>query len=130
MTGDYFAYFTAQRSGWNKQMMFPLLALFRDGEATQQFLSFYALAFMLILIWSFRKIPLSLQVMAWLMILLPLSGGRVDAITRYIACAFPFMLIFGKILACVRYRGILIAVLLCLHAWTFWYWVTADPFSY
>lgn len=129
MTGDFFAFATAQK-GWNKSPMFPLLALFRSGDWHEQFYSIYTILGMIAALLLRKRLPLSLHVFIWINILLPLSAGSVASMPRYISGLFPYFLFLGDWLGTKKYRYPVIGILLLLQLWTFYFWVIADRFSY
>jgi len=129
MTDHYFAYVKAQ-AGWYKEFMFPFLGLFRRGDLATQFNSVYTIVFMLMAIVMAKKIPLSLNILIWVSILLPMTSGSVACMPRYISAIFPFTIYMASFFV-DRKRGILILpVLLLLQLLTFYPWLISDPFSY
>ncbi|MEJ2595552.1 MAG: hypothetical protein P8100_10615, partial [bacterium] len=57
MTGEFFAFSIAQE-GWYREPRFPFLSLFREGNLANQFDSVYAIAFMILAIIGWKKLPL------------------------------------------------------------------------
>lgn len=129
-TGYPFAYSIAQKGGWYREMMFPLLGLFRSGQAHVQFNSCYAILFMIIGIIAWKKLPLSFNLIIWMNILLPLSAGTSEGMPRYISIIFPLFFLFGYWLRNVRWKFALIPLLIGLQLFTFYFWLVSDSFSY
>lgn len=130
MTGEYFAFSKAQ-AGWRKTFMFPLLALFREGDWRMQFNSIYTLLAMILAIALRKRLPLSLQVLVWVGLLLPMAAGSVVSMPRYISVLFPlFVVPLGTLYAKFRWAIGLLLVVWLLHLWTFHFWLTGDWFSY
>jgi hypothetical protein len=129
MTNEYFAFSLAQ-AGWYREFMFPLLSLFRRGDYATQFNSVYIIIFMLISIFSFKKFPLSLNVLIWVCILLPLCSGSVLSIQRYISIIFPLMVMFGNYFQLFRIRNWLLIGVLIFHFGSFYFWVISSQLSF
>ncbi len=87
-TGDAFSFANAQNA-WYKKTMFPLFALFSVGFWQNQFNSVYCVLVILFAIKSWKKLPISFNILVWISILLPLSAGSTTSMTRYIAVIFP-----------------------------------------
>ena len=60
MTGEFFAFSIAQ-AGWYREPTIPILAFFRRGDFATQFNSVYTIVFILYAIWSYKKLPFSLN---------------------------------------------------------------------
>ena len=129
-TGDAFAYSTAQQKGWNREFMFPLMALFRMGGPTGQFNSCYAIIFILIGIFVWKKLPLSFNLIIWLTIFLPMMSGNVEGFPRYITTAFPLFFLAGRATFNWSWKYALLGIALPLQLFTFYFWLTYSPFSY
>lgn len=129
MTGEYFAFSKAQ-SGWRKTFMFPLLALFREGNWRMQFHSVYTLLAMATVISLRNKLPLSLQILVWLGLILPMSAGSMVSMPRYISVLFPlfFLPINGVKMSRFIHLGLL--GLWILQLLVFQFWLRGDTFSY
>ena len=125
----FFAFSVAQQ-GWYRDFMFPLLALFREGNVANQFNSIYTIAFILIAIFSWKKLPLSLNILIWLGLLLPLTSGSVQSMPRFISIIFPFTLIIGSWFYPSKKRYLLLTGLGLLQLLTFYFWLTGLPISY
>lgn len=129
-TGYPFAYSIAQKGGWYREMMFPLAGLFRSGAMHVQFNSWYAIVFMLIAIFAWKKLPLSFNLIIWLNILLPLSAGTSEGMPRYISIVFPLFFLFAYWLKDVKWKFALIPVLIGLQLFTFYFWLVSSSFSF
>ena len=129
MTDYYFAFIKAQ-AGWYKEFMFPFLGLFRRGDLATQFNSVYTIICMLLAIFMVKKLPLSLNVLIWISILLPMTSGSVACMPRYISTIFPFTIYVASFFVNSK-RGLLILpVLFLLQLLTFYPWLFSNPFSY
>jgi len=129
MTGYYFAFIKAQ-SGWYKEFMFPLLALFRRSDISTQFNSVYTIVFMLICIIAWKKLPLSMNVLIWINILLPMTSGSVACMPRYLSVVFPVTVLFGSYFNKYKWRYLFLITLFCLQLVTFYPWLISHPFSF
>ena len=130
MTGDYFAFATAQK-GWNKKFsIIPFTTLFSSGEWRQQVLSIYTVLFMFFAAISVKRFPFSFHVLIWICLLLPLMAGSVQSMPRYISAIFPFSLLLGKYISNYRLRNIVVLILLAGQLWSFYFWITEDPLAY
>ena len=129
MTNFYLAFVKAQ-AGWYKEFMFPLLALFRRGDIATQFNSVYTILFMLLAIFLCKRLPLSLNVLIWISILLPMTSGSVACMPRYISAIFPFSIYLASLFIDKK-RGVLILpAFLLLQLLTFYPWIISHPFSF
>lgn len=129
MTGEFFAFSIAQ-AGWYREFMFPLLALFREGNLANQFNSFYTILFILIAAFSWKKFPLSLNILIWLSLLLPLTSGSVQSMPRFISLIFPFSILIGSWIYQWKYRAIALSTLFLLQLFTYYFWLTDMPISF
>jgi Gpi18-like mannosyltransferase len=129
MTGHYFAFVQAQY-GWYKEFMFPFLAFFRQGDFPTQFNSIYVIVVILFCAFIWRKLPLSLNLLIWISILLPMASGSVACMPRYISVLFPITICLAGLLPKNNFRIVSLAVLFCLQLLTFYPWLFMDPFSY
>ena len=128
MTGMYFA-FSAAQAGWYRESMAPFLSLFRSGDLASQFNSIYVLVYLVTIILFRKKFPLSLNVLLWISIILPLCSGSTIAIQRYIVPIFPFTIILADLLEKIPMRKIMFASLVVLHFVTFYLWIISHPLS-
>lgn len=129
-TGEPFAYSIALQGGWYRKMMFPLAGLFRSGDFVSQFNSWYAIMFMIIAVFAWKRFSLSFNLIIWLNILLPLSSGSTISMARYIIIIFPLFFIFGFWLKDVQWKIALIPLFLGLQLYTFYFWLISHSFSY
>ncbi|MGB5030557.1 MAG: hypothetical protein WBO76_00515 [Saprospiraceae bacterium] len=129
MTGQYFAFSIAQ-IGWYKKLTFPLLSFFRSGDFQSQFNSMYTLVVCIISIFSFKKISLSLNVLIWLSLLIPLSSGSMISMQRYISVIFPITILVSSYFYQFKFKYAVVAILFALHLFVFSYWLNSNPFSY
>lgn len=128
MTGMYFA-FSAAQEGWYRQSMWPFLSLFRSGDLASQFNSIYVLVYVLVIFLFRKKFPLSLNVLMWVCIILPLCSGSTIAIQRYIVPIFPFTVIICDALQRIKWRPVLWSGLVVLHLVAFYLWLICHPLS-
>lgn len=129
MTGYYFAFSIAQ-TGWYREFMFPILSFFRKGDFATQFNSFYSILAILLSIFTWKKFPLSLNILIWTSLLLPLCSGSVTSMQRFISVIFPLSIIIGDWFYSIRYKYQIIGVLFSLHIFVFYYWLISDAFSF
>ncbi|MCX6247980.1 MAG: hypothetical protein NTW10_09615 [Bacteroidetes bacterium] len=129
MTNEYFAFSIAQ-AGWYRRFMFPLLAFFRQGNFATQFNSVYGIAMMIIAILAWKRFPLSLNLLIWISLIIPLCSGSVTSIQRFISVIFPLTIFFGSWMYKFRGRNWILAGLFGLQLFAFYFWLIQDPFSY
>ncbi len=129
MTGFYLAFIKAQ-AGWYKQFMFPLLSLFRRSDFTTQFNSVYIIVVMILLIIYRKKFTLSMNLLIWINILLPMTSGSVACMPRYVSIIFPISIILGTYFIKINHYYLLLLGVFCLQLITFYPWLISHPFSY
>jgi hypothetical protein len=129
MTNFYFAYVKAQE-GWFKEFMFPLKAMFRDAVLWSQFNSFYTLLAFIVSIFLLKKLPLSLNLLIWLSLLLPLSSGSVVSLPRFISVLFPITILLSQRLTENRFYPFVVVILFGLQLWSFYPWIYSEALSY
>lgn len=129
-TGFPDAYSIAQQGGWYRELMFPLAGLFRSGDFVSQFNSWYAILFMIIAFFTWKKLPLSFNLIIWLSILLPLSAGTSVAMTRYTSIIFPLFFMFAFWLRNVKWKMNLVPVFIAVQLFVFYFWLMSDKFSH
>jgi hypothetical protein len=129
MTGEFFAFSIAQQ-GWYREFMFPLLALFREGNLANQFNSVYTILFILIAAFSWKKFPLSLNILIWLSLLLPLTSGSVQSMPRFISLIFPFSMLIGSWIYNWKWHNFALSALFLLQLFTYYFWLTDMPISF
>lgn len=128
MTGYYFAFSIAQ-AGWYREFMFPLFAFFRRGDFATQFNSFYTILVIVLSAMMWKKLPLSLNLLVWTSLLLPLCSGSMTSMPRFISVIFPLIIIYGGWFYATRFRYAMLVVLFALQLWTFYYWLIGDAFG-
>jgi hypothetical protein len=128
MTGYFFAFSIAQ-AGWYRRFMWPFMSFFRRGDFTTQFNSVYTLIFILLAVISWKKFPLSLNILVWTSLLLPLFSGSVTSMPRFISVIFPFTLIIGEWLYKSKWRYYFLSVLFLCQLLVFYFWLIGNPFS-
>ena len=129
MTGHYFAFGAAQ-NGWGKSSTFPLFALFKQGNISYQLNSWYTIFALLCLIFYWRKLPLSLALLVLISILLPLAGGSVYGMFRYVSVLFPLFLCWSDTIYAIRHRFKIVAFLLLWQLWIYIFWLENHPIGY
>lgn len=129
MTGYYFAFSIAQ-DGWYREFMFPFLSFFRTGELASQFNSVYTILVMLFAVFIRKKMTLSLNVLIWMSLLLPLTSGSVISMQRYIVMIFPLFLIIGAYFYTSPRKFVVLGALFLLQLVSFYFWIANHPFSY
>jgi len=129
ITGEYFA-FTIAQTGWYKEYMFPLFAFFRRGDFMTQFFSYYTIIFIVIAIFSRKKFPLSMNILIWVLLVLPLCAGSVTSMPRFISLIFPFSIIIGSWIYKIRYRYLVLISLFSLQLITYYFWLVGDSLSF
>jgi len=130
MTGDFFAYKTAQ-AGWCRETVLPWTPLIRSSNWMDYFNSGYFLFFSFIALYNLRKIPLSFSALIWINLFLPLIANSITS-PRFISVVFVFSFLFGKMIykTNVVLRTILFVVLFLLQLITFKFWLGGSVFSY
>lgn len=128
MTGYYFAFSIAQQ-GWYREFMLPFMSFFRRGDFTTQFNSVYSLIFIAMAIFSWKKFPLSLNIVIWTGLLLPLFSGSVTSMPRFISVIFPFTMLIGAWLYTSRLKYYFLGLFVALQFWVFYFWLSRHPFS-
>lgn len=129
MTGDFFAFSTAQ-SGWDRNNMFPLLALFRKGDLQNQFHSIYVCVVLLFTVVNYKKISGYYHVLILTTILLPLSRGSMNGIPRYISILLPIYFILSQYLEKFKFKNTILILFYLLQLCNLYFWLGNAPFSY
>lgn len=129
MTGQYFAFSIAQ-IGWYKKLTFPLLSFCRSCNFQSQFNSFYTLAVFILSIYCFKRFSLSLNVLIWLSLLIPLSSGSMVSMQRYISVIFPIIILISTYFYSFKFKYAIVALFFVLHLFVFTYWLNSNPFSF
>jgi hypothetical protein len=128
MTG-YFNAFSIAQAGWNREFMWPFMSFLRMGDITTQFNSVYTLLFIALAVIAWKKFPLSLNILVWTGLLLPLFSGSVTSMPRFISVIFPFVFLFGDWMYNLRARYYVIGSLAILQFVVFYFWLIGHPFS-
>lgn len=129
MTGDPFAYSTAQKAGWYREFTIPFFALFNHGSFTVQFNSIYAI-FIMVIAFAYRKnFTPTLNLIIWISLLLPLAAGTPVAMTRYVSIIFPLFFIYANWVKKINYHIFFFVTAFILQLWTFYFWLISDSFS-
>lgn len=129
LTGHFFAFSIAQR-GWYREFMFPLLAFFRKGDIVTQFNSVFTILVIIYAVLIRKKLPLSMNVLIWISILLPLCSGSVMSMTRFVSVLFPIFAIISTQIYNNAYRSLILIGIVVLHFWSFYAWVVGDPIAF
>jgi hypothetical protein len=103
--GAYTAYFMTQHYGWDHSLSNPLVllitALQHPRTATPYDWNFYALNmfstlfFLCLLVPVFRKLPAIYGITMLAFMILPLTTGKMDSVTRYYLALFPAYMILA-----------------------------------
>ena len=130
MTGDFFALKTAQ-IGWCRWTTAPWQAILNSHTWQDYFKIGYLLMFIGISIVIFKKLPLSLNLLIWISLLIPLFYNTLT-VPRYIAVVFVFFMLFGSLMDKLKNKwNLAIVVLLFLfQLWTFSFWLISDELSF
>lgn len=130
MTGDFFAFQTAQQ-GWCNYTTWPWTPLLRMQSWQEYFKFGYLAAFGLVSIVLWRRIPLSMHALIWINLLLPLTSNMIT-LPRFISCIFIFPLLSGDWTAGWKWplRLALALVLFAGQLLTFTYWLSSSEFAY
>jgi len=130
MTGDFFALKTAQ-IGWCRWTTAPWQPILNSHTWQDYFKIGYLLMFIGVSIVFFKKLPLSLNLLIWISLLIPLFYNTLT-VPRYIAVVFVFFMIFGSLMDKLKNKwNVAIVVLLFLfQLWTFSFWLISDELSF
>lgn len=128
-TAFLFAFIIAQK-GWNRELSFPLLSFFNSESEVMQINSMFTIIIIIYAIIIRKKLPLSLTVLIWISLMLPLFSGSVMSMTRFVSVIFPLFLIFSKSLYQYKYKLPLLIILLIFHFLSFYTWVIGHSISY
>ena len=129
MTGFYFAFSIAQ-DGWYREFMFPILSFFRSGDFATQFNSIYTILIIVFAICFRKRLPISLNVLVFFSLLLPLCSGSIISMPRFISVIFPLFLIISLQANLLKIKYIILILILLLHFTTFYWWITNNPISF
>lgn len=130
MTGDFFAYKTAQ-AGWCRETVPPWVPILRSNNWIDYFNSVYLILFMFISIIYYKRLPFSFSVLIWISLLLPLTANSITS-PRFISVVFVFTYLFGILLSKINKTAqvIVYIILLILHLYTFKFWLLESRFSF
>lgn len=129
MTGDYFAFNSAQE-GWAKKDMWPWQALFGRGDFATQFNSIFVCIVLLFFGFTFKRYRLSFILLILFTILMPLSKGSAASMPRYISILFPLFIVANQYLYNLKYKYFVLGVFCVLQLNNLYYWYNYHPFSY
>jgi hypothetical protein len=103
--GDFFATFHASKWGWGRQLSSPLRLLVYSlrhpiwGQPLNW--NFWTLnivatfAFLAVIVWAFRRLPLVYALYTAVTVLLPLSSASLNSIARYDLLVFPAFILLA-----------------------------------
>lgn len=129
VTGYFFAFAIAQ-VGWFKTPGSPLAPLFRGQGFVYDFNSVYAIVALVLAVLLSKKMPLSLSVLVWVSILMPLISGSVISIPRYISVVFPLFIFLSSHMYRLKIRNFLLVVVLILQLVSLYPWIKLYPLGY
>ncbi len=129
MTGYYFAFSQAQQ-GWGKEFMFPLFALFKQGNLNYQVTSVYVVLVSIFIFVYRKRFSFSFMVMVLINILLPLSAGSTNSMIRYLSIVFPLFIVLSDVLYGVKYKKAMLTIILILHGLSFYIWLIDYPLGF
>lgn len=132
LTGDFFAFKTAQK-GWCKDgEIFFWNTLLKSNNLNEIYNSAYTTLVLLFLTLLFYKLPLSLTILSFIGILMPLVAGTSVSMHRYISVVFPvFMLLAYYIYKFnTQLKSIIFILLFTSHLVSYWFWLKDNPLSY
>lgn len=104
LTRNAFA-FSAAQAGWGRHFTWPHTGFFNAGDIATQFDSWFTLALLALVFLLRKRLPLSMNLLLWISILLPLFSGSVAAMPRFASILFPLFMLFGSLLAQWRWRA-------------------------
>lgn len=124
-TGRPFA-FSAAQAGWNRRFGWPFAGFFNAGDIATQFDSWYTIGLLVLAFLVRRQLPLSLNLLLWISLLLPLFSGSVASIPRFTSLLFPFFLLGGRWLEGTRWRYVVLAGCFLLQLGWFRLWLEGE----
>lgn len=128
-TGYLLAYMKAQ-VGWGRSATFPLLTFFKSFGFSDIVNSVYTIIVMFIGIKIWKNFPLSINILFWITILIPLSTGSTDSLPRFISILFPVFIIIGSYIYKMKYKYIIVACLFALQLILIKFWLFEARISY
>ncbi len=114
MTGDFLAFSSAQEA-WGKKFTWPWMCFFNSGSLSDQFNSCYVIAMMVLVIFLRNKWSLSFHLIFWLSVLIPLIGGSIDSMPRYLSIVFPIAMLIAQWAFKFKRAYLFIALILILQ---------------
>jgi len=126
----YFLAFTIAQNGWGKKATFPLSVFYQYNDATSILYSTYTILAMLVAVYGWRKLPLSLNILIWTSILIPLSSGSVLSMQRFISVIFPLFIIISYNLYKRNYRYLILVGLFVLQLLSYYYWFNKSQLGF
>ena len=129
-TGDYFAFIHARRA-WCLYTTWPWQAFLNDRSPFILFKSLYLLLFSIFAVYSYKRLPLSFQVLIWINLLLPLTSNLITT-PRYISAIFPFSILIGSAMADMNQmkKAMLVSLFLAGHFWSYSLWTANSVLSF
>jgi len=124
MTGDFFAYSTAQQNIWGHSLAIPFVTLYKNLWYGADYLinSLITLAALIFVIISYKKIPFSYWLFAIFAILFcPLTGTVVGSL-RYFSMVFPIFILLALWSKNERVNQSIIITMAMLQGFLFVYW--------
>lgn len=126
MTGDFFAFSTAQK-GWGKAYANPVKVLLKPRGWRWAIESGYAIGVMALAFFNRKKIPVSMHVLIGLSLFLPLWAGKTISLPRYLSVVFPIFILVGIWLENrPRLKPYLYLTLAVVHLISFYFWLLPD----
>jgi len=128
LCGNAFAFAEAQKA-WNKQGMFPLMALFRHGFAVDVFQSIFIVILMLLLVFFYKKWKLHEHVLIWMTFILPMAAGSVISLSRYVSVLFQIPFALTSNMSQKSFR-IIMAIFIIFQMFLLNEWLHDSPIMY
>ncbi|RKZ91660.1 MAG: hypothetical protein DRQ40_09605 [Gammaproteobacteria bacterium] len=129
VTGYFFAFSIAQ-VGWFRDVGSPWAPLFKGEGFVYDFNSAYTILAIVVAVMMFKKMPLSLNVLVWSSILLPLTSGSVISMPRYISVVFPLFMFLSGHFYRSEGRNFLLAAVFFLQLASLFPWIKLYPLGY
>jgi Gpi18-like mannosyltransferase len=120
-TGYYNAFVLAG-AAWDRKMQFPFLTLFTQSSGIGKVLSVYTLGVIVYAGIKWRKLPLSLNLLIWLNLLLPLSMGGVTSMPRFISMLFPLYFLLAEDLERFKSKKMIAALCFMGQLFVLYFW--------
>jgi Gpi18-like mannosyltransferase len=130
MTGDFFAYKTAQ-AGWCRETVFPWEPILRSSNWMEYFHSSYLLLFVFFAVISVKRIPLSFSALIWISLILPLTANSITS-ARFISSIFVFSYLIASLLnnRSLKLKVIVFFSMFLAHLVSFLFWLEGSVFIY